>query len=63
LITANIGWAAGIVSPEIYSLVIVLVLATTLVTPPLLSICFEREPAALEVAPGPAGLESISPES
>ena len=63
LITANIGWAAGIVSPEIYSLVIVLVLATTLVTPPLLSICFKREPAALEVAPGPAGLESISPES
>lgn len=63
LITANIGWAAGIVSPDIYSLVIVLVLATTLVTPPLLSFCFEREPAALEVAPGSGQLESVSPES
>ena len=63
LITANIGWAAGIVSPDIYSLVIVLVLATTLVTPPLLSLCFEREPAALEVAPGSGQLESVSPES
>jgi Na+:H+ antiporter len=63
LITANIGWAAGIVSPDIYSLVIVLVLATTLVTPPLLSFCFEREPAALDVPAGPAGLESVSPES
>jgi Kef-type K+ transport system membrane component KefB len=62
LITANIGWAAGIVSPDIYSLVIVLVLATTLVTPPLLSFCFEREPAALEVGPGAGRLESVSPE-
>jgi len=63
LITANIGWAAGIVSPEIYSLVIVLVLATTLVTPPLLSFCFGRTPAALEVSPASAGLEGVSPES
>jgi Kef-type K+ transport system membrane component KefB len=63
LITANIGWAAGIVSPDIYSLVIVLVLATTLVTPPLLGFCFEREPAVLDVPAGSAGLEGVSPES
>ena len=63
LITANIGWAAGIVSPGIYSLVIVLVLATTLVTPPLLSLCFDRGRAPMEVASGSAGLENISPES
>lgn len=63
LITANIGWAAGIVSPEIYSLVIVLVLATTLVTPPLLSLCFGRKPAVMEVAPASAGLNGVSSES
>ncbi len=63
LITANIGWAAGIVSPEIYSLVIVLVLASTLVTPPLLSLCFGRQQPALEVAAAAPGLEGISSES
>lgn len=62
LITANIGWAAGIVSSEIYSLVIVLVLATTLVTPPLLSFCFGRTPEDVEVSTTSAGLESVSPE-
>jgi Na+:H+ antiporter len=63
LITANIGWAAGIVSPEIYSLVIVLVLATTLATPPLLSLCFGRSPAEISVSAASAGLEGISSES
>lgn len=63
LITANIGWAAGIVSSEIYSLVIVLVLASTLVTPPLLSLCFGREPAAAEVSAPSGSLEGVSPES
>ena len=63
LITANIGWAAGIVSPEIYSLVIVLVLATTLATPPLLSLCFGRTPSEISVSPASAGLEGISSES
>lgn len=63
LITANIGWAAGIVSPEIYSLVIVLVLATTLVTPPMLSLCFGRKPASIDVATASAGLEGVSSES
>lgn len=62
LITANIGWAAGLVSSEIYSLVIVLVLATTLVTPPLLSFCFARGPATLEVSPPSAGFEGASPD-
>ena len=63
LITANIGWAAGIVSPEIYSLVIVLVLATTLVTPPLLSLCFGRKETAIKVTTASASLEGISSES
>lgn len=62
LITANIGWAAGIVSSEIYSLVIVLVLATTLVTPPLLSFCFGPKPEEVEVPTTSAGLEGVSSE-
>ncbi len=63
LITANIGWAAGIVSSEIYSLVIVLVLASTLVTPPLLSLCFGREEAVAEVSPASGSLGGVSPET
>ena len=43
LITASIGWASGLISPEVFSLVVVLVLATTLVTPPLLRLCFPNE--------------------
>ncbi len=47
LITASIGWSAGLISAEIYSLVIILVLATTLVTPILLRLCFPRQPIVL----------------
>jgi Na+:H+ antiporter len=43
LITASIGWAAGLISPEVYSLVVVIVLATTLVTPLLLRFCFPAQ--------------------
>jgi Kef-type K+ transport system membrane component KefB len=39
LITASIGFASGLVSSEIYSLVVVLVLATTLMTPLMLRYC------------------------
>lgn len=62
LITANIGWAAGIVSSEIYSLVVVLVLATTLVTPPLLSFCFGRKSVAIEASTPSGEFESASPD-
>jgi Kef-type K+ transport system membrane component KefB len=40
LIAASAGWAAGLVSAEVYSLVVVLVLITTLVTPVLLRLLF-----------------------
>lgn len=40
LITASIGLAAGLISSEAYSLVVVLVLSTTLITPVLLRFCF-----------------------
>ena len=38
LITANIGWAAGVIPGDIYALLVVVVLFTTLVTPVLLKI-------------------------
>jgi Kef-type K+ transport system membrane component KefB/predicted anti-sigma-YlaC factor YlaD len=38
LITASIGWTAGLISSEVYSMMIVLVLVTTLLTPILLRI-------------------------
>ncbi|HTV56073.1 MAG TPA: cation:proton antiporter [Terriglobia bacterium] len=50
LITASIGYAAGLVSPEVYSLVVVLVLATTLITPLLLRFCPFTEKAHFEGA-------------
>ncbi len=48
LITASIGHAAGLVSSEVYSLVVILVLATTLVTPLLLRYCPGMGEAQLE---------------
>jgi len=38
LITASIGWSAGLISSPVYSLVVVLILATTLIAPVLLRI-------------------------
>ncbi|HLI64205.1 MAG TPA: cation:proton antiporter [Terriglobales bacterium] len=49
LITASIGYAAGLVSAEVYSLVVVLVLATTLVTPLLLRVCPFSEECEIEI--------------
>jgi len=50
LITASIGWGAALVSSQVYSLVVVLVLVTTLITPILLRLCIPQQP----VAPAPA---------
>jgi Kef-type K+ transport system membrane component KefB len=36
LITASLGWAAGLITPAVYSLMVVMVLVTTLLTPALL---------------------------
>jgi Na+:H+ antiporter len=60
LITASIGWAAGLISPEVYSLVVVIVLATTLITPFLLRFCFPAQ--RLHVAPGTPPLIAELPE-
>lgn len=43
LITANLGFTAGLVSRDLYVLVVLVVIATTLVTPGLLRYCFPRK--------------------
>jgi Kef-type K+ transport system membrane component KefB len=50
LITASIGLAAGLVTRDVYMHVVLLVLITTLVTPPLLRLLFSAKPAYTEVA-------------
>lgn len=52
LITASIGWGAGLISSHVYSGVIVLVLATTLLTPVLLRFLFPPQ-AFLPVSTSP----------
>jgi Kef-type K+ transport system membrane component KefB len=42
LITATIGWASGLISPHVFSLMVVLVLITTLLTPIMLRIPFRQ---------------------
>ena len=44
LITASLGWAAGLVSQSVYVQMVVLVLATTLITPSLLKFAFPHGP-------------------
>jgi len=46
LITASIGWSAGLVPAGIYSLLVALVLVTTVITPVLLRVSFPREAPA-----------------
>ncbi len=50
IIVASIGLAMATVSDEVYAIVIIMVLATTLMAPPALRILFRQKPAA---APAP----------
>ncbi|HXJ96674.1 MAG TPA: cation:proton antiporter [Terriglobia bacterium] len=59
LITASIGYAAGLVSSEVYSLVVILVLATTLVTPLLLRYSFALAAPEMETALAVSGLDGV----
>jgi len=43
LITASIGFAAGLVTRDIYAQAVILVLITTLITPALLRYAFPKE--------------------
>jgi Kef-type K+ transport system membrane component KefB len=52
LITASIGWSAGLVTGGLYSLLVALVLVTTVITPVLLRVSVPREaPAPLDMSP------------
>ena len=62
LITANIGWAAGVVSAGTYSLVVLVVLVTTLVTPGALQMLFSGQPHAPHVLPSVVAAE-VEPNS
>jgi len=59
LITAAIGLTAGIVTREVYTQAVILVLITTLITPPLLRFAF---PAEKKMARPPA-LEELTPNA
>jgi Kef-type K+ transport system membrane component KefB len=50
LITASIGFAAGLVTQDIYAQTVVLVLITTLITPALLRYAFPREHLQVSVS-------------
>jgi len=52
LITASLGLASGLVSRDLYAQVVVLVLITTLLTPPLLRFAFPQEPTVVAVSGG-----------
>jgi Kef-type K+ transport system membrane component KefB len=49
LIVAGYGLANGIIGPDVFSASVIMVLATTMVTPPLLRLTFPRGPAAQTV--------------
>ena len=59
LITASIGWSAGLISSPVYSLVVVLVLATALIAPISLHALFPREPT---IAPADSPVIAEVPE-
>jgi Na+:H+ antiporter len=52
LITASLGLAAGLVSRDLYAQVVVLVLITTLLTPPLLRFAFPKDTTVEAVQDG-----------
>ena len=52
LIFANVGLSAGVLSSELFSAILVMVIGTTLITPPLLTWAFGRWGATMAVEPG-----------
>jgi Kef-type K+ transport system membrane component KefB len=54
LIFAQIGLARGILSSEVFSSILIMVMATTFIAPPLLKIIFRRAEKAAEIAPAEA---------
>jgi Kef-type K+ transport system membrane component KefB len=50
LIFANLGLGAGILSNELFSAILLMVVASTLITPPLLTWAFGRWGATMSAA-------------
>jgi len=46
LIFATIGASLGVVSPDVFSVIVIMVILTTLLTPPILTFLLKRQPAA-----------------
>jgi Na+:H+ antiporter len=57
LITASIGWAAGVIGGDVYSLVVIVVLATTLITPVLLRVTLPAGPSLELVEEAPLAVD------
>jgi Kef-type K+ transport system membrane component KefB len=62
LIFAVIGKSLGIVSDEVFSVIVIMVILTTLLTPPILTFLLKRQPDRLaELTPAmPPGSSSSS---
>jgi Kef-type K+ transport system membrane component KefB len=54
LIFADIGLRRGILSSEVFSAVLIMVMLTTFIAPPLLKVIFRRTVGAVEAEPAPA---------
>lgn len=59
LIAASIGWAKGLISPEIYSLAVVLVLVTSLIMPASLRAFFPMS-HSFAISPHPSSNKSLA---
>ncbi|HEX5886392.1 MAG TPA: cation:proton antiporter [Pyrinomonadaceae bacterium] len=56
IIVAQIGLSLAVIGPELYGVVLVMAVATTLIAPPFLKILYRGEPAALgKIGPDDAG--------
>jgi Kef-type K+ transport system membrane component KefB len=63
LITASIGWATGVIGGPVYSLLVIVVLATTLITPVLLRLALPHEPVVAPVVESAALAADMAGES
>jgi len=54
LIVLNIGLDLGVISPKIFTMMVLMALVTTLMTTPLLKLLAPVEPAALDQSPPPS---------
>jgi Kef-type K+ transport system membrane component KefB len=61
LIFAQIGLLGGVLTQDVFSAVLIMVMATTLITPPFLKILFERGPRGSEVEPAIRPVDERSP--